>query len=74
MTARDTASMVEPQPNQNIAAEAFNQNEAFARLRFNWYAERAVWKTIKNLIYQCQALIDFVDTQPDACVNVAFMQ
>ena len=67
-------SSVKPQPDQDIAAEAFDQRQPFARCT-GWLREDiALRQAGEDLLDQRQALLDFADADPDAGIDVAVLQ
>jgi len=75
MAALDAAA-VEPEPDQEVAPEAFDQRHALAQSRRggNRYADRAAGKPLQNLMRQRKALFDFANPDPDPRVDVALVE
>src|SRR5579885_1739826 len=73
MAARDGAVAVEPQPDQHVAAEAFDQRQTFAGLVANRQlaARRTRRQARQNLLDEVEALLRLADADPDARVDVA---
>ena len=68
---------VEPQPDQHVAAEAFDQRHALAgRARRPAASARsgAAGQPVEDLLDQRQALLDLADADPDARIDVALLE
>ena len=74
---RATPLAVEAHPDQHVAAEAFDQRQAFARLAgaaLIVAPDRAVRQPPQDLLDQRQALLDLANADPDARIDIAFVE
>src|SRR5262252_6292524 len=69
MTARDLTRF-EPQRNQHVAAETFDQRQPFAAAIGELDCDRPLRQAIEYLLDQSKTLLDLADANPDACVDV----
>ena len=77
MAACDTPGLIKPRPDQDVAAEAFNQPEALGGPRddgFGRDAHRAVRQAVENLFDQSNTLFDLADADPHACIDVTVIE
>ena len=76
MAALHAPPRVEPQPDQHVAAERFDQTEAFARfpVALDGNGDRAIGQACENLFDQRQALFDLADADPHPRVDIAGVQ
>ena len=74
MATIDITCLIDPQPYQHIAAKGFDQRHAAARGRA---LDRGQYfsfgQAIKHLLYQRQALLDFLNADPNAGIDVALL-
>src|SRR5262249_38990051 len=69
MTARDLTRF-EPQRNQYVAAETFDQRQPFAAAIGKLDCDGPLRQAIEYLLDQSKTLLDLADANPDACVDV----
>src|SRR6185503_6455531 len=77
MTAGNAARTVQPNPDQDIAAKALHDSEAFGRILAGGHtidSDRAVRQSGQNLFDQGDALLDFAETNPYPRVHVAILE
>ena len=67
---------VEPQPDEDVAAEALDQRQALAGVRrvAELGADRARRQPLEDLLDQREALLDLADADPDARIDVALVE
>src|SRR5262249_31076484 len=70
MTARDVPSL-EPQRNQYVAAETFDQRQSFAAAIGELDRDRHLRQALEHLLDKRETLLDLTDANPDARVDVA---
>src|SRR5260370_32138089 len=65
----------EPQPYQNVAAEPFDQGDAFGGLADarQWGADRTRGQALEYLPDQVQALLDLADANPHARIHISLL-
>jgi len=67
MATRNPAIPIDPEPNQNVAAERFGKSQALARFRSaERRLDRAGRNCANNLLDERQALLDLADAKPEA--------
>src|SRR5262249_31694698 len=77
VTPGDGAIRGDPEPNEHIAAESFDQGGAFGRSvveRSRFDTERAWRQLVENLKDDGDALLDLANSNPDARVYIAFVE
>src|SRR6476619_6685907 len=74
MAARDVPAVTDPQPHQHIAAECLGKSHALARTRWRDRAARLAHRQpVQHLVDHRQALLDLLDADPGARVDIAFV-
>src|ERR1700682_1067949 len=74
MAARDPSGIVEPQPDQNVAPENFDERHALAGPRGKIHPDWAARNPNQDLFYQRERLFHFANTDPNAGVDVALLE
>ena len=67
----DTASSIQPDPAEDVTAEAFDQRKSLAGTAGERCAKRTGGQMVENLIEQIEALFDLANANPDAGVDIA---
>src|SRR3974390_2091200 len=76
MAARDMAIAIKPEPDQHIAAESFDNGDAFAGFasRVHVSPEIALGQATQNLIDQRETLLDLAYADPYPRVDITRVQ
>src|ERR1041385_8811599 len=71
MATRYSAISVDPEPDQNVTAESFDEPQALARFRSaERRVDRALRNRLENLLNKREALLDLANAEPDARVDI----
>src|SRR5580704_8556377 len=74
MATRDPSRILEPQPDENVAPESFNESHAFAGMRRKVRSRGPAGNPSEDLFHQQERLFHFANADPDAGVDVALFE
>ena len=72
MAPCDTAVGIKTNPYKYVAAKSLHDGQSLTGLERHFTYDRAGWELAKDLLYQRDTLLDFVNANPNPRVNVAF--
>src|SRR5882724_8527647 len=74
MATRNPCPIVEPQPDENITPESFDEGDAFARSCGKMCPDRTVRNPGENLFHQRERLFHFANPDPDAGIDIPLLE